>query len=86
MNKINAINEEFMKLPAKTRAMFENNPANMLDFIADDSNIEQAIELGILPKEMSKKFEETRELPPNDIKKEEVNAQKGVNSEAGKPA
>jgi len=42
--------EAFAQLPAAVRAKFENDPAAVLDFIADASNREQAIELGLIEK------------------------------------
>lgn len=40
--------EAFMQLPAKVRARFENDPAEVLDFIRDPANRDEAIELGLL--------------------------------------
>lgn len=40
----------FDSLPAETKDYFANNPANLLDFINDPNNREEAIKLGILKK------------------------------------
>ena len=50
--------DEFTRLPAKVRAEFDNDPAKMLDFLADESNRERAVELGLVDKAV--------ELPPED--------------------
>lgn len=48
MNLVVAGREEFMKLPAKMRARFHNDPAELLDFLADDDNKDEAIKLGLV--------------------------------------
>jgi len=44
------LKEEFMRLPAKLRKEFDNDPAALVEFIQDDKNREQAEKLGILEK------------------------------------
>lgn len=38
----------FAALPARTRARFENDPIRLLEFLADESNRAEALELGLL--------------------------------------
>lgn len=45
-----AAREMFGRLPARVRARFENEPANLLVFMSEESNREEAIELGLIPK------------------------------------
>ncbi len=40
----------FKTLSSEIRTRFNNNPAELLDFCADNNNTEEAIDLGILPK------------------------------------
>lgn len=40
----------FSMLDARTRARFENDPAQMLDFLADPANMEEAVSMGLMPK------------------------------------
>lgn len=40
--------EEFMKLPAKIRARFHNDPQELMTFVEDKANLEEARALGIL--------------------------------------
>lgn len=42
--------EYFMTLPARVRERFSNDPVELLDFISDANNREEAIEIGLLPK------------------------------------
>lgn len=50
MNTVKQAKDEFMKLPAKVRTRFNNDPKEILDFVADDTNREEAIKLGFIPK------------------------------------
>lgn len=52
MFKIAGAKTMFNELPAELRARFDNEPANFLDFVQDDSNREEAIELGLLKPEV----------------------------------
>jgi len=47
--KIARVKEAFMTLDADTREMFNNDPGQMLDFLANPLNEKEAIELGLLP-------------------------------------
>lgn len=42
--------EQFMELPAKMRARFDNSPQKLLEFLDDADNRDQAIALGLIPK------------------------------------
>lgn len=50
MNLINQAKQEFMALPAKVRTRFGNDPAQLLEFVADDENYDEAVRLGFIPK------------------------------------
>lgn len=81
MLQIKQANEDFMELPARMRAQFENDPAILLDFLDDPDNRLEAQELGLLPKtkaEASKKTPE-KEKPATGLKttKEEETAKAG---------
>lgn len=49
--RIQQAQDDFMTLPATTRAKFNNLVENALDFIADPANADEAVALGLLPKE-----------------------------------
>lgn len=50
MNTIQQAKQEFMQLPAKVRARFGNDPAQLLEFVQDDDNYDEAVKLGFIPK------------------------------------
>lgn len=50
IEKIDAARESFMELPAKVRARFENDAVAFLDFMSDEANRAEAIELGLVKK------------------------------------
>jgi phage internal scaffolding protein len=47
-NAIIAAQEQFDALPANLRSRFDNDPANLIDFIADESNRSEAEKLGLV--------------------------------------
>lgn len=47
MNVIANANSEFEKIPAKIRAMFNNNPMDFFEFVQDEKNIEKMQDLGL---------------------------------------
>lgn len=50
--------EEFMMLPSEVRDRFDNNPGNMISFLQDKNNKEEAIKLGLINKSVGTKVEE----------------------------
>lgn len=40
--------EDFMLLPAEVREKFDNRPENLLKFIQDEKNIDEAVKLGLI--------------------------------------
>lgn len=48
-NNVSNALESFDLLPSEIRAQMGNDPAVLLDFIADPSNHEEAVQLGLLP-------------------------------------
>lgn len=48
-NQVIAAQEAFDSLPAKVRARFENDPAEMLDFVTKEENRDEAVALGLIP-------------------------------------
>lgn len=45
---VNDATQKFMDLPSDIRKRFGNDPANMVDFLADPKNQKEAIELGLM--------------------------------------
>lgn len=52
MNRIAAVRQHFESLPSAVRRQFDNNPSIMLDWLADAENVDEAVKLGLLPKEI----------------------------------
>ena len=50
-DRIIAANRQFMELPSDIRDMFDNDPGQLLDFVADADNKAEAIEMGLIPKD-----------------------------------
>lgn len=47
---INAVTDEFMQLDARVRARFDNDPARLIDWLADPANEAEAEKLGLVEK------------------------------------
>lgn len=45
--------DAFMALPARIRSRFNNNPQELLEFVANDANIEEARSLGLLKEKVN---------------------------------
>jgi len=48
-NRLIAAEQAFMALPAKIRKEFDNEPANLVAFIDNDDNYDEAVKLGLIP-------------------------------------
>ncbi|MDR1337938.1 MAG: hypothetical protein LBJ73_02830 [Rickettsiales bacterium] len=45
---INSMYAYFDRLPSSVRALFDNNPSNLVDFLSDPKNKDEAVKLGLL--------------------------------------
>jgi phage internal scaffolding protein len=48
LNKIKAADEAFMALPAKLRAKFDHDPNALLNFLQNEENRDEAIQIGLI--------------------------------------
>lgn len=48
MNRVMAAKDEFMTLPAQIRARFNNDPAQLIEFLENSDNRKEAEELGLV--------------------------------------
>lgn len=48
-NRVLDAQERFFSMPAKFRMRFANNPLNLLEFVSNPANRDEAIELGLIP-------------------------------------
>lgn len=47
-NKVIQANEAFMQLPAAIRSRFDNDPGQIIEFLSNDENVQEAVELGLI--------------------------------------
>jgi phage internal scaffolding protein len=52
LNAVIAAEDGFMALPADLRARFENDPENLINFLNDESNKDEAIKLGLVDQKL----------------------------------
>lgn len=66
LEAIQEAREDFQSIPSHIRNRFDNDPQKFLDFINDEENIEEAIELGLIPKPIDANSEPEQgvETPP----------------------
>lgn len=50
LDRVNEAQQDFLTLPAKVRARFNHNPAELIAFLADKENEKEALELGLIEK------------------------------------
>jgi len=48
LNQVIAAEDEFMSLPATLRARFDNDPAQLIEFLDNQENKDEAIKLGLV--------------------------------------
>lgn len=58
--------EQFASLPAKMRERFANDPGQLLDFLGNESNREEAIQLGLLAAPVVSPAQPVSELKQKD--------------------
>lgn len=79
-NHIAYADQQFMKLPAKLRGRFNNKSANLVNFLLDDKNKEEATKMGFFnaPEEPTKESEEANSgKTPEGSPKPKEEPQKG---------
>lgn len=66
--------ERFMEIPADLRAKFRNDPQELLDFLADSKNRDEAIKLGLIPKPAEPELVEDPPAPKKDTKQSKTSS------------
>jgi len=73
-NTVARATEGFMALPARIRARFHNSAQNLIEFLEDKENIDEAIKLGLIP------MPEEKVKAPEEVKKEPATPAQGTAS------
>lgn len=63
MNRVMAAKDEFMSLPAQIRSRFNNDPAQLIEFLQNESNRPEAEELGLVEKAAAEVVEAAKVTP-----------------------
>jgi phage internal scaffolding protein len=63
LNRVIAAQDEFDALPANIRARFENDPAQLIEFLENENNRPEAENLGLVEKGISAEPEMTKTTP-----------------------
>ena len=63
LNRVIAAQDEFEALPAQIRARFNNDPAELIEFLEDDNNRPEAESLGLVDKGTAEAVEVPKTTP-----------------------
>jgi phage internal scaffolding protein len=63
LNRVIAAQDEFDGLPANIRARFDNDPANLIEFLENEKNRPEAEELGLVEKAAAEAVEAAQNTP-----------------------
>lgn len=63
LNRVIAAQDEFEALPAQIRARFNNDPAELIEFLEDDNNRPEAESLGLVEKGAAEAVEAPKTTP-----------------------
>ena len=63
MNRVLAVQDEFEALPAQIRARFENDPAQLIEFLENSDNRPEAEALGLVEKAAAEVVEAAKTTP-----------------------
>jgi phage internal scaffolding protein len=69
VNAVLAAQDDFMELPAQLRSRFNNDPAELIDFLGKEENREEATKLGLVA---AKPISEPSETPVGEVKPAEA--------------
>jgi len=63
LNAVIAAESEFEGLPAQIRARFNNDPEELINFLANNENLDEAISLGLVDKKIEASVQQPVESP-----------------------
>lgn len=69
LNQLVEADRQFMSLPAKIRSRFDNDPAQFVDFVSDEANAEELIQMGLANPRIPSidKLASVPSAPPTDV-------------------
>ena len=70
LDQVHKAGEMFMSLPAFIRTRFDNDPGAFLEFASDPDNVDEMIDMGLLPEGFDDQYG-TPEEPPEEAAPEE---------------
>lgn len=86
-NAIRTATENFMELPAATRAKFHNDPQELLEYVTKEENYDEAVKLGlILPEQALKRAKELQEQRNKEAEAEQAKLNKAASEAVEKAA
>ena len=66
-NTIIQANQEFHKLPAELRRKFNNDPHELIEFLGNENNLDKAVELGLVVRNVEAGEEPVSATQPNNV-------------------
>lgn len=74
LDRVKAVEKDFLNLPSEVRKRFRNNPVELISFVQNENNREEAVRLGLIEPKM-----EARSVPEEGVQP------KGGSSQAEEP-
>jgi len=81
-NHIQQVKQDFMQLPSRVRARFDNNPANVVRFVDNPANAVEAIKMGLFNMPEGYEIKGGKLVEQIDLEKESENQAPKADSEA----
>ena len=81
MDLIVKAQESFDALPSHVRDRFKNDPRELLEFIDDEDNLDEAVDLGIIDEETA--YKKQTDVPKPDPKGRKTNRQRSDDRVSG---
>lgn len=69
VDAVRAAEVSFMALPSSVRSRFDNDPGQLIAFLSDRANLDEAVELGLVQKPVQEKPGEGSSEPTKEVNK-----------------
>lgn len=84
LQKVLDANDSFMRLPAKIRDRFANDPAKLIEFMADENNYDEGVKLGLVEQKTQQKTQDEKTNASNATKNQPAKNDVNQNDEGPK--